>query len=589
MEDPYGFAESLDRRTEEYAESETAFFRKAFGKVSEDLRNEVSRYYVTRRILDVRVTEKGILRSYTEDGAYHVAMDSRDIYSTENLIFWIEADRKGERIAVFETGGSDSGTLTIISNGETVEVVEGNIGGVAFTDTSYYMVKTFTEGPTPDGGEQNSHRVLHNGEVVFGQGMGPEDFITLYRSGEKMFAVAGNWSRSKVYCGDTDKPESWELIREADYPVTPLGARDGVNYFLDGTSRGKVMKDSQTLIESDLQIESAMLCSEGILTVQMQDGKAFPVLYDMQGRRLKGYEHNIPLGLRASDSDGSDAVLCMHSFGIPYVLFRLRGMELEKVEENALLDPEIEETFVESGDARVHVFLINPSSEKYALAYGYGGFNVPVVPSFMPVWACLINHGITVAVANLRGGSEYGEEWHRAGMKENKQNVFDDFQSVIRMLTESGRRVIAYGVSNGGLLTGTTLTQSPELLAGAVIGNPVLDMMRYHRLSVGRYWVPEYGDPDVPGEREYLMKYSPYHNIGERLYPPTLIYTRMKDDRVHPAHAIKFHMALKKVSPATYLRVNPRGGHIGITVDEMVSETSDICAFMLSTFAGSGS
>ncbi len=127
------------------------------------------------------------------------------------------------------------------------------------------------------------------------------------------------------------------------------------------------------------------------------------------------------------------------------------------------------------------------------------------------------------------------------------------------------------------------MTQTPDLLSKAVIGNPVLDMLRFHRMSVGKYWTTEYGDPDRKEDAEYLGKYSPYHNIrtGSK-YPPTLIYTRLRDDRVHPAHAIKFHMALSKESPSAYLRVNTTGGHIGLTSDDMVRELSDICAFILS-------
>lgn len=586
MEDPLLHVESLDSDVLDYVTKEGKIFREKYGPKSEEIRREVSRLYNTRRVLSVKVSEKGIIQSTLENGKYHVLLGSSEIYSTESVIFWLESDPSGRRIAVFETGGSDRGVLTVIEDGRVVERMEGTISGMSFTENSYYTVRTFTDHEPPGGGEVNSHRVMRQGEVVFGHGFGPEDFMTLYRSGEKIFVVVGDWTRSAVYTGNLEDPSTWKKVKEAKYEITPLGQRNGVPYYLESCGNGVITADDRTVIEPEMPVNSALLVKNGILVMHMKNASVLPVLYDFEGREVARFVQETPMGLKSLDSDGTTAVLAMESFGTPYCILRSHDNDLIVVEEKRVIDASVEERFVDSSGASIHYFLVNSGKGRKsgAVAYGYGGFNIPVVPMYYPLFAYLLEHDVTVAVSNLRGGNEYGEEWHRAGMLMNKQNVFDDFKAVIRSLRNDGLRVVAYGVSNGGLLAGTILTQAPEILNGALIGNPVLDMMRFHRMSVGKYWVSEYGNPDEPEDRSYLLRYSPYHNIRQVSYPDTLIYTRMKDDRVHPAHAIKFHMALRKETPNAYIRANVEGGHIGITAEEMISEVSDLAAFVLGCF-----
>ncbi len=583
MEDPLEYVESLDESVIEYAIKESELFSRRYGNSSKALRDGVYRYYSPKRALSVKVTKAGVMESYVKEGKYHISLGGKDIYTTDNLIFWFDADPDGNRVAVFETQGSDRGKLTILKEGRSVESMEGKFEGLKFTRDSYYLTETFSDRSPPDGGELNSHRVMKDGGIVFGTGLGVEDFIDLYSSGDEMFVVVGNWSRSEIFRGHIEDPKSWKSVRKADHEMTPLGVREGRAYYLDHTGNGVIKREGTTLIESTTPVNSAVLVKEGILLIHMVDAKAEPVLYDNDGMKLKAFGMDKPMGLKHMDSDGNKAVLAMESFGIPYSQFALEGDELVRTAEIEAVPVDIVEEFADSSGAKVHYFMVSTEKQscKGVLAYGYGGFNIPVVPMYYPSFAYLLSRGIGVAVANLRGGNEYGEDWHRDGMLLKKQNVFNDFQSVIKKVRKGGSKVVAFGVSNGGLLVGATLTQAPEILDGAVIGNPVLDMMRFHKMSVGRFWVPEFGDPDNPGEAEYLFGYSPYHNIGNRKYPNTLIYTRLKDDRVHPAHAIKFHMRLKEKLPEANLRANPVGGHIGLTAEESVSEISDICAFVL--------
>jgi prolyl oligopeptidase len=179
------------------------------------------------------------------------------------------------------------------------------------------------------------------------------------------------------------------------------------------------------------------------------------------------------------------------------------------------------------------------------LLYGYGGFNVSLTPAFNPTIVPWLERGGVYVVANLRGGGEYGEEWHRAGMQSNKQNVFDDFYACAEWLIArkytSPKHLAIEGGSNGGLLTGVASTQRPDLFAAAIVGVPLLDMLRYQDFLIARYWVPEYGSAEDKTQFETLRAYSPYHNIRKGTkYPALLVTAGENDSRVHPLHARKF-------------------------------------------------
>lgn len=226
------------------------------------------------------------------------------------------------------------------------------------------------------------------------------------------------------------------------------------------------------------------------------------------------------------------------------------------------------------------------------LLTGYGGFNISLTPTFDPSDFLWLDSGGTLAVAHLRGGGEYGEAWHEAGMRERKQTVFDDFIAAAEWLHASGRairgRIAIEGGSNGGLLVGAALVQRPDLFGAAVCRVPVADMLRYHLFTVGRFWIPEYGSADDPEQFAYLLRYSPYHNVVDGVaYPPTLVMTADTDDRVDPGMAKKFAARLQEAVRGTsggpiLLRVETRAGHgAGKPVSKLVDEQADIYAFLL--------
>jgi prolyl oligopeptidase len=255
-----------------------------------------------------------------------------------------------------------------------------------------------------------------------------------------------------------------------------------------------------------------------------------------------------------------------------------------------------EQVFVASADGtQVPVFLVHrrdvtPTGDVPVLLYGYGGFNIPLTPAFSALRATWVERGGLYAVANLRGGGEYGRQWYDAGRRADKQNVFDDFAAVARWLGgESGwstpSRVAIHGGSNGGLLVGACLTQHPELYGAAAPAVGVLDMLRFHRFTIGWAWTSDYGDPDDPEQYQWVRAYSPLHNVREgTAYPPTLVLTGDHDDRVAPGHSFKFAAALQAAQAGDapiLIRVDTSAGHgAGKPTQKLIDEGTDLLTFL---------
>ena len=224
------------------------------------------------------------------------------------------------------------------------------------------------------------------------------------------------------------------------------------------------------------------------------------------------------------------------------------------------------------------------------LLYGYGGFNISLQPYYSPATISWIEMGGLYVVATLRGGVEYGEDWHKAGMKTNKQNVFDDFIAAAEFLISenytSSKKLAIAGGSNGGLLVGACMTQRPKLFAAALPAVGVMDMLRFHKWTIGWGWIPEYGNPDDSGEFKALHAYSPYHNLKPGIrYPSTLVQTADHDDRVFPAHSFKFAAALQhahKGGNPVLIRIESKAGHgAGTPTSKRIEEIADKWAFLV--------
>jgi prolyl oligopeptidase len=231
---------------------------------------------------------------------------------------------------------------------------------------------------------------------------------------------------------------------------------------------------------------------------------------------------------------------------------------------------------------------VSLESPQPTLLYGYGGFDRALTPAFKAAWPAWVEAGGVLVVANLRGGGEYGRDWHEAGTRERKQNVFDDFIAVAEHLMATGvttrAQLALHGRSNGGLLVGAVMTQRPDLAAVALPMVGVLDMLRFHRFTIGHAWMPDYGDPDRAEDFHFLYAYSPLHQVvqGTR-YPATLVLTGDHDDRVVPAHSYKFTAALQRAQAGTapvLARIETATGHgEGKPRRMLAAESSDMLAF----------
>lgn len=233
---------------------------------------------------------------------------------------------------------------------------------------------------------------------------------------------------------------------------------------------------------------------------------------------------------------------------------------------------------------------VTPTGDNPTYLYGYGGFNIPLTPSFSVPNLVWMEMGGVFAMPNLRGGGEFGEAWHQAGTKLDKQNVFDDFIAAAEYLIAQGwtapEHLAIGGRSNGGLLVGATMTQRPELFAAALPGVGVMDMLRFNKFTIGWAWESDYGSPQDPKQFEALFAYSPYHNLKEGTdYPATMVYTADHDDRVLPAHSYKFAAALQHAHAGedpVLIRIDVRAGHgAGKPTAKRIEEWADLWGFLV--------
>jgi prolyl oligopeptidase len=361
---------------------------------------------------------------------------------------------------------------------------------------------------------------------------------------------------------------------------------------------------NEVVPESAHRLSSAVMARDTLVATCLENASDRLALFGLDGAS-KG---RIPLpGIGSivtidAEPDGDEVRFVFTSFTQPPTAytFRLkaeatqsflgsRGFRLQAEEKY-----ETTQVWYPSKDGtRVSMFLVHRKDlardgSRSVLLSGYGGFNISRTPAFDPGNFPFLDRGGVFALANLRGGGEYGEEWHRAGMLDRKQNVFDDFIGAAEFLiaeryTSAGRIAIEGG-SNGGLLVGAAMIQRPDLFGAVLCRVPVADMLRYHLFTVGRFWIPEYGSADDPSQFGYLLKYSPYHNVrpGVR-YPPTLVMTADTDDRVAPGMAKKFAARLQATGTGGpfLIRIETRAGHgAGKPVSKVIEEEADMLAFL---------
>lgn len=358
-------------------------------------------------------------------------------------------------------------------------------------------------------------------------------------------------------------------------------------------------------------LQDIALVADKLFAVYLEDVHSLIRQYDLRGNFVR----EVPLPTLGSvdgcsyEREGDELFFSFNSFAVPFSIYRVElatgnvnpVARMEAGFDTAMLATE--QVWYSSKDGtRVPMFLIHKKGLKRngnnpTVLYGYGGFDISLTPTFMKGIVPFLERGGVYAIANVRGGGEFGKEWHEGGMQKHKQNTFDDFTAAARWLMDTGytrrEKLAIKGESNGGLLTMTTITQHPGLVAAAIAGVPVTDMVRYHLSFGGVHWVPDYGHPDDPNMRAYLLGYSPYHNVrdGEQ-YPAVLIMTSDSDDRVHPMHAYKMAARLQEANASAdpiFLRVELKAGHGGAsTTSKLVKELADVWSFVFDRLGVAG-
>ena len=351
-------------------------------------------------------------------------------------------------------------------------------------------------------------------------------------------------------------------------------------------------------------LEGVSTCGGKLFATYLKDASTRLYSYDMNGQNKK--EIILPgIGTASGISgkkDDKEAFYTFTSFTNPGEIYRYElstgKSELfrkTEVKFNAN-DFETKQVFYLSKDGtKVPMFIMHKKGLKLdgnnpTLLYAYGGFNISLTPSFSVSRIMFLENGGVYAIANLRGGGEYGEDWHKAGMLEKKQNVFDDFIAAAEFLIKekytSSDKLAIHGGSNGGLLVGACMTQRPELFKVALPAVGVLDMLKYHKYTIGWGWAVEYGSSDKKEEFDYLIKYSPLHNVKSAVnYPATMIMTADHDDRVVPAHSFKFAAELQSKQLPTgnsiLIRIDKKAGHgAGKPTTKLIEDATDMYSFI---------
>ena len=354
--------------------------------------------------------------------------------------------------------------------------------------------------------------------------------------------------------------------------------------------------------ESSDVLQSLSIAGGKIFAEYIHNASSQVKVFDLDGKHLSDLDlpgiGNVS-GISGKKED-TEAFFSFSSYTFPTSIYSLNtedlSYELFKAPEidMDLSDYVTEQIWFTSYDGtKVPMFVTHKKGLKMdgsnpTMLYGYGGFNISLLPGFSTTMLPILENGGIYAVVNLRGGGEFGAEWHKSGTKERKQNVFDDFQSAAEHLISQGytssEKLAIRGGSNGGLLVGACMTQRPDLYAVAFPAVGVLDMLRYHEFTIGWAWAGDYGRSDDPEAFKYLIEYSPLHNLTEQEYPATMITTADHDDRVVPAHSFKFASELQhnhQGSNPVVIRVETSAGHgAGKPTDKVIDEFADLLSFM---------
>lgn len=542
----------------------------------------------------------------------------------------ISISKDGKYLAYSVTQGGSDWNVIFVKNIENGTLLNDKIEWVKFSNVSW-KGNGFFYSRYPNPGKDNALTKTNQFQKVYYHKIGTsqsndkliiEDknnpsrkFTTFVTDDEKYLIITFRETTSGkgLYYKNLENNSEFKLIADGfDYYYNVIGNVDDKFYIHtnENAPRYKLIsydiktgKKEDIIPEKNEVLRTVKIGSSKLIASYMEDAKSKVFIYDIDGKNEKQLE--LPgigtMGKFSSEKGNNIAFYSFTSYTYPSVIFKydfntgkseiykkpnIKGVNLD--------DYVTEQVFFNSKDGtKIPMFLTHKKGIKLngnnpTLLYAYGGFNISITPRFSVSRMIWLENGGVFAVANIRGGGEYGEEWHKAGTLQNKQNVFDDFIAAAEYLIgkkyTTHKKLVIEGGSNGGLLVGVVTNQRPDLFAVSLTHVGVLDMLRYQYFTIGRAWSADYGLSEDSIMFPYLYKYSPVHNIKEDVeYPAVLVLTADHDDRVVPAHSFKYIATLQdkyKGNHPTIIRIEKKAGHgAGKPISKQIEEQSDIYAF----------
>jgi prolyl oligopeptidase len=652
--DPYRWLEEGDNAAvREWTEKQNAFTRSFLDAIPgrEELRNRLDslleigmigvpkpakgKYFYTKR--EGKQNQPVLYVRNGLNGPDQVLLDVNKLAADgTTALDWYYPSADGSLVAYgLSTSGNEVSTLRIrdVATGQDLDdVIERTRAcSVAWlpNNSGFYYTRYPAPGSVP-AGEENYHRhvYLHKlGEnpsrdlKIFGNGRSKEDWPHLQISPDGRWlavTVQQGWAKTEVFIADTSKmPHQFRTLMDKVPAIYQVDLNNDTvfirtnerapRYKLFAASLNKLDRPAwrEVLAEGPDVLEQVSIVGDTLATVFMQNASSRLRIHDFTGTLVK----DLPLPMLGtvtglgSETMGNELFYGFQSFTMPTQIFHVAMPSLKTTEWNSIKSDidfsnyQVEQVTFKSKDGTpVTMFLASKKGlardgQNPTLLYGYGGFNVNQTPTFSAARFAFLERGGVLAIANLRGGGEYGEAWHQAGMLNKKQNVFDDFIAAAEWLIHekitSSDRLAIQGGSNGGLLVGAVLTQRPELFRAVVCAVPLLDMVRYHKFLIARLWIPEYGSAELPDQFKWLYAYSPYHRVRDgQKYPATLITTAESDSRVDPLHARKMAARLQAANSSEHpilVRIETKAGHgAGKPRSKQLDEITDIYSFLFS-------
>jgi prolyl oligopeptidase len=572
-------------------------------------------------------------------GEARVLLDVNALDPTGLLaLAWYRPSPDGRYVAFGTYSAGDEQTVAQILETATGEwladEIDGRVGAVDWLDDNgHFVVRRLSQAGNPYSGQITLHRVGRHPSrdpVLFEQ----------YTEGElattwgpyPIVSRDGRWLVVYYFTG-TDSNDVWfydldawratgelervDLLVGEDaltsgfiedgifYALTTFGASNKRVLAFDLTSAAPARFTEIIAAREGAVIDGIYAAADRIVVDSLADAYTRIEIFDRDGSPLQSLElPGIGSASILTHPDRQTAWLRFESFSEPESIYRV---DLASAEQALWRRPTLPVTtddltvrqvfFTSADGTRVPMFLLHAADIELdgnnpTVLYGYGGFDISLTPAFSEMWLPWVSRGGVYAIANLRGGGEYGADWHRAGMLENKQNVFDDFYAAAEWLIDNGYtrngKLGVRGGSNGGLLTGVAITQRPALASAAIVAVPLLDMIRYQHFLMARYWVPEYGSAEDAEQFEFIHAYSPYQRVeAGTAYPAVLLTAGENDTRVHALHARKMAAALQAASSSDpdedpiLLWVDRSAGHgQGKPLELRVRDAADQVAFM---------